>query len=82
MDIRYKDILKLSDGNEYVVTSMASYEDNQYYYVVNINDISIVKFLKLITDNNEFFLEEIMDDSLISEIMPVLLSNIKEELEK
>lgn len=80
MDIRYKDILTLDDGNDYVVTSMATYENNQYYYVVNIKNISVVKFLKLIVENDNFFLKEIIDDGLILKLIPILLSNVKEDI--
>ena len=80
MDIRYKDILTLDDGNDYVVTSMAAYENNQYYYVVNIKNISVVKFLKLIAENDNFFLKEIIDDGLILKLIPILLSNVKEDI--
>lgn len=80
MDIRYKDILTLDDGNDYVVTSMATYENNQYYYVVNIKNISVVKFLKLIVENDNFFLKEITDDGLILKLIPILLSNVKEDI--
>ena len=45
MDIRYKDLIKLSDGNEYVVSSMATYENEQYYYVINIHDKPFLFFL-------------------------------------
>ena len=55
MDIRYKDLIKLSDGNEYVVSSMATYENEQYYYVINIHDNSIVKFLKLVYEEEQYF---------------------------
>jgi len=80
MDIRYKDIITLDDGHDYVVTSMANYENNQYYYVVNIKNISVVKFLKLIIANDNFFLKEVVDDALILKLMPILLSNIIEDI--
>ena len=80
MDIRYKDLIKLSDGNEYVVSSMATYENEQYYYVINIHDNSIVKFLKLVYEEEQYFLEEIEDDNILLVISPILYQNIKNEI--
>ena len=80
MDIRYKDLIKLSDGNEYVVSSMATYENEQYYYVINIHDNSIVKFLKLVYEEEQYFLEEIEDYKILLVISPNLYQNIKNDM--
>ena len=45
MNIDIKDIITLSDDNEYIVTSKAVYDNKIYYFLVDINDNSNMKFL-------------------------------------
>ena len=40
-----KDLVTLSDDNEYQVISKTNYEGLVYYYLVDMNDISNIKFL-------------------------------------
>ncbi len=68
--INIKDILKLDDGNEYVVVSKLNYENKTYYYIVDINNNSNLKFCY--EDNNE--LVELEDKVLITKLLPIFLN--------
>ena len=39
-----KDVLTLEDNNKYVVASKINYEGKEYYYLVDINALSCLKF--------------------------------------
>ena len=80
MDLRIKDIITLEDSKEYIVTSIAKYENNHYFYLVDINENEKIKFCKLILSNGNANLLEINDDKLLAIIVPILYSNIKEEI--
>ena len=71
-----KDIVTLSDKNEYQVISKVSYESEIYYYLVDINEISNIKFLY---ENGEK-LAEIEDEKLVNELLPLFYNEIKELL--
>lgn len=71
-----KDIVTLSDKNEYQVISKVSYESEIYYYLVDINEISNIKFLY---ENGEK-LTEIEDEKLVNELLPLFYNEIKELL--
>lgn len=71
MDI--KDILTLSDGNEYVIVSKITYENKIYLYLVDINNHNNIKICYL--DNNEIVI--VKDNNLIIKIMPLLLKELK-----
>ena len=71
-----KDIVTLSDKNEYQVISKVSYESEIYYYLVDINEISNIKFLY---ENGEK-LTEIEDEKLVKELLPLFYNEIKELL--
>ena len=72
MNIR--DIVTLSDDNEYQVISKTNYEGLVYYYLVDMNDISNIKFLY----ENGDRLTETEDSDLIKELLPKFLSEIQE----
>ena len=72
MTINKKDLLTLDDGNEYVVVSKVSYKNREYYYIVNINDNSSIKFCYLDRDQ----LVELNDGALVKELLPLLKNNL------
>ena len=72
MTINKKDLLTLDDGNEYVVVSKVSYKNREYYYIVNINDNSVIKFCYLDRDQ----LVELNDGTLVKELLPLLKNNL------
>lgn len=50
MNIQVKDLITLSDKNEYVVVNKVQYEDENYYYIVDINNNQNLKFCYINND--------------------------------
>ena len=71
MKIDIKDIITLSDDNEYVVVSKTVYQNNTFYYVIDKNNIVNVKFLMEKSENNS--LVEIEDKDLIQILLPLFV---------
>ena len=71
MDIKKNDVLTLEDNNEYVVVSKVTYDDANYLYIVDLNDVKNIKFVK---ENNDEVLE-ISDKDLISELIPLFIDD-------
>lgn len=69
-----KDIVTLSDKNEYQVVSKVDYEYRIYYYLVDINEISNVKFLY----ENGDKLTEVDDPELVNKLLPMFYNEIKD----
>lgn len=72
--IEIKDIITLSDQNEYQVVSIVDYEYRIYYYLVDINEISNVKFLYKNGDK----LTEVEDKELVNKLLPMFYEQIKD----
>lgn len=77
--INNKDILTLSDGNQYGVVSKTIKDNKTYYYLVDINDNSNIKFCYEDKTQNQIKLVEIEDKDLIKELMLSFFENIKDE---
>lgn len=77
MIINIKDTLTLDDNNEYVVVSKISVDDKNYFYLIDKNDNSNVKFCY--QDNDE--LVELNDKELVTRLLPLFVENAKGELE-
>ena len=75
MIINIKDTLNLDDDNEYVVISKINYENKYYYYLIDKNVNTNVKFCY--QDNDE--LVEINDKNLITKLLPLFLEVLKKE---
>lgn len=72
MNIDIKDIITLDNANQYVVVSKANYEDETYFYLVDLNDNANFKLLKLnkVTNN----LAEFNDEVITRNLLPLLLN--------
>ena len=81
MDIEIKDALVLSDGNEYAVSSKVNYQDNNYLYLVDINNNENIKFCLEKRHNDQISVLEIEDEDLIRTLMPLLYNEVKEIIE-
>lgn len=71
-----KDIVTLSDDHKYQVVSKIIYEEINYYYLVDITDISNIKVLYENIDH----LTEVEDSELISLLLPKFFYAIKDLL--
>ena len=77
MIINIKDTLTLDDNNEYVVVSKVNVDDKNYFYLIDKNDNSNLKFCY--QDNDE--LVELNDKELVTRLLPLFVENAKGELE-
>ena len=77
MIINIKDTLTLDDNNDYVVVSKVIVDDKNYFYLIDKNDNSNVKFCY--QDNDE--LVELNDKELVTRLLPLFVENAKGELE-
>lgn len=75
MLIDIKDVLTLDDKNDYVVISKIIYENKTYYYLVDNNDNSNLKFCYEKNDS----LVELEDKELTTKLLPLFLKNIEKE---
>lgn len=69
MNINIKDVLTLDDNNKYVVVSKVNYEDDTYFYLININTQKDFKILRLNKENNK--LAEFDNQELIKILIPL-----------
>lgn len=72
--LNIKDIVTLSDDNQYQVISKTEYEGLIYYYIVDINDLTNIKFIY----ENVEYLTEVEDPELIKKLIPILYNEIKD----
>ena len=74
-----EDIITLDDGSEYFVLDITSYEDNKYVYCVEIDKeekpTDNYKFFKLMMENGEEFMEDVVDEEIIKKILPIFTAN-------
>ncbi len=74
--INLRNIITLSDDNEYIVVGKIDYEDTIYYYLVDINKNDNVKFCYQKDDG----LVELNDSNLIKELIPLFSKQAMEEI--
>ena len=74
MDIEKKDIIVLSDQKNYVVVSKINYENNNYYYIVDIDDVANIKFVQEVGDE----LLELTDKELVTKLIPLFTQDAME----
>ena len=77
MTINIKDLLLLDDDNEYVVVSKVNYENKNYYYLIDKNNLTSVKFCYEDIDK----LIELDDKVLTTKLLPLFLEASKDEFE-
>lgn len=71
MSIDIKDVITLNDNNEYIVVSKLEYENELYFYIININNDSDIKFLKLNHKNNKLI--EFNNSQVLHKLLPLFL---------
>lgn len=77
MDIRYQDIITLSDKNKYIVASKVSYQSKEYIYLVDINENTNIKFAEIEKDGYVSILDSNYDKELIQTLIPLFYENGK-----
>ena len=81
MDIKYQDIITLSDNNEYVVASKVNYQGSDYIYLVDINNTSNLKFIEIEKEGYLSELDKEKDKDLIEALIPLFYNNSKKDVE-
>lgn len=76
MELNIKDIVTLDDNNEYVVVSKTNYENKTYYYLIDKNNNTNIKFCY--EDAGD--LVEFDDKELATKLLPLFLKEMKNEL--
>ena len=71
MIIEKQDILTLEDNKEYVVVSKALYENTNYFYIVDLDNVENFKFVKIENDD----LLEIKDKDLATKLIPLFIND-------
>jgi hypothetical protein len=81
MEIEYQDIVTLSDNNKYVVASKAKYNDNDYVYLVDINNPSNLKIMRVEKDSCLVELDLEKDKDILTKLVPLFYKNSKKDIE-
>lgn len=77
MIIDIKDVLTLDDNNEYVVISKINYDNKNYYYLLDKNNSSNIKFCY--QDNDE--LVQLNDKKLVTKLLPLFIKEAEGEID-
>ena len=70
MEYNIRDIIALSDGNNYEIISITNHNDEKYYLLAESLNGENVKFCKEKSTNNELILDEIEDQELMITLLP------------
>ena len=71
-----KDILTLSDKNEYVIVSKADYDNKTYLYLVDINDNKNIKFGYIDSDDRVIVNKDKLSDVLLLKLTTKIISEL------
>ena len=82
MNLDIKDLITLSDNNEYVVCSKTRYQDNNYFYLIDINNNTNFKLCVEKPKDDKVTFVEITDQNLIRQLLPLLFENAKHILDE
>lgn len=74
--INLRNIITLSDNNEYIVVGKVDYEDKTYYYLVDINKNENIKYCYQTNEG----LVELNDTDIIQKLIPLFGKQALEEI--
>lgn len=69
MDLNIKDTIELDDNNTYVIISKTLYNDDYYFYILDIKNTENFKILKLDISSNKLI--EFDDPNLVKDLLPL-----------
>ena len=75
-----KDVLTLSDGNEYLIASKVNYDYKIYLYLVDINNNKNIKFCYLDNDEVVIVKKESLSNALLLKLFNSMVKVLKEEM--
>lgn len=76
MNIDAKDVVTLSDNIKYVVVSKINHDNNTYYILTQIDNITNIKFLVENKERNSLL--EVEDKTLIQKLLAIFYEQAKE----
>lgn len=71
MNVEIKDVITLDDGKKYVVVSKVLFQNNTYFYIIDLKNNNEFKILALKPENGK--LVEFENSELIRELLPLFL---------
>ncbi len=74
MNIDIRDLITLSDGNKYIVISKVYYDNNDYLYLVDVNENNNLKYCYIEDDS----IVEITDEELNKKLLPLFFERAKD----
>jgi len=78
MKINKNDFITLSDNIKYLVVSKVNYQDMEYYYLVDINNNSNIKFVTF--ENDEVL--DVDNSEVLDEIFKLMIIDLKENIDR
>ena len=80
MNIGIKDTITLNDNNDYLVISKVNYENNTYYYLIDVLNNENIKFCVENKNTNNSIIE-VIDQSLIQTLLPLFVDKAKDYID-
>ena len=80
MNIGIKDTITLNDNNDYLVVSKVNYENNTYYYLIDVLNNENTKFC-IENKNTNNSIIEVIDQSLIQTLLPLFVDKAKDYID-
>lgn len=74
-----KKILKLENNKEYFVLEQIIEDDNTYLLILNVDNEYDIKICKKITNNDEDYILDVVNESLLSDLKSRFKELISEE---
>ncbi|MDR2571861.1 MAG: hypothetical protein LBD23_16405 [Oscillospiraceae bacterium] len=82
MNIDIKDIITLSDNQNYIVCSKTEYQGATYFYLIDIENNENIKFVREIQQDGKTTVVEIEDKELLQQLLPLFFEAGKHILEE
>ena len=82
MTIEIKDSITLADNNKYEVCSKTTYQDNNYLFLLDINDYKNLKIGMEKIQGEQISIIEIENEELIRTLMPLFFNEVKDFLKE
>lgn len=73
------EMITLDDDKEYVVMEVVEEGDKHYLYLVNEKEKEFLVAQEII-DNNEIYIENVLDENKKTEIIKIFLARVNKEL--
>ncbi|MDR2570552.1 MAG: hypothetical protein LBD23_09680 [Oscillospiraceae bacterium] len=82
MNIEIKDIITLSDNQNYAVCSKIKYQGITYYYLIDVENNENIKFVQEKQTGDKITMLEVEDKELLQQLLPLFFEAGKHILEE